>query len=162
MSIETNQWLLVGHVLGFVVWIAGLISTLVLLRAHSVVEGAARDVLARQERKTAALMDAGATLAIACGLVIALGNTPNAFKTGAWLHIKLTVVAVVIIGLHGFARAQVKKFGKGQVRPIPRALLYLLLAAVAGVVLLGANKSLLRKGADAPPPPAAAAPAATP
>ena len=38
MSIETNQWLLVGHIVGFVVWIAGLVATLLLLRVHAAVK----------------------------------------------------------------------------------------------------------------------------
>lgn len=160
MSIETNQWLLVGHIVGFVVWLAGMVATLTLLRVHGVVEGAARDVLARKEKKTAAMMDAGASLAMVCGFVIAFGNTPIAFKTGGWLHVKLTIVVLVILGTHGFVRAQVKRFGRGQVRTIPGWLVYVVLLAAAGVIVLGANKSILRKHGEAPPP-AAAAPGPT-
>ncbi len=133
-------------------WIAGLVATLTLLRIHSMVEGAARDVLSRQEHKTAALMDAGATLAMVCGLWIAFGGTVNALKTGAWLHIKLTLVVLIILGAHGFARAQVKRFKRGQVRAIPRALIYVVVAAALAIVLLGAKKDLLRKQPDAPVP----------
>ena len=154
MSPETYSWLIVGHIVGFVTWIAGLVTTLTLLRIHAKVEGPARDVLARQEQKSAALMDAGATLAIVCGLWIAFGGTVNAFKTGAWLHIKLTLVAVVLIGAHGYARAMAKRFRRGDVRPVPRPLLYVVVIAAAVVALLGAKKDLLRKQPDVPAAPA--------
>ncbi|MEZ4403969.1 MAG: CopD family protein [Kofleriaceae bacterium] len=145
MSLSTYGWLLTGHVLGFVVWIAGMLATIYLLRVHALVEGAARDVLVRQEGRTAMLMDLGATLAMVCGLWVAFGTTPNAFKTGAWLHIKLTLVVVVILGAHGFVRAQVKRFRTGRIKALPRALPYVVLAAVAVIVMLGANKNILHK-----------------
>jgi putative membrane protein len=152
MSIDTQEWLTVGHVFGFVLWIAGVIATLTLLRIHAHVEGPARDVLARQERKTAVLMDLGATLAMVCGFWLAFGTTPIAFKTGGWLHVKLTIVVLIILGTHGYARVQVKRFRQGQVKAIPRPLLYVVIVAVAAVITLGAKKDLLRKHGDAPPP----------
>lgn len=148
MSQDAYNWLRVGHVIGFVFWIGGLLTVLQLLRVHGAVEGAARDVLARHERKMAIVMDLGATLTIVCGLVTSLGGTTNYFTTGAWLHIKLTIVALVILGLHGWARVQVKRFRKGRVRPLPRAPTYLVLVAAAAVILLGAHRTMLRKTAD--------------
>ncbi len=139
-------WLRVGHVVGFVLWIGGLVAVLQLLRVHGAVEGAARDVLARHERKMAVLMDAGATLTLVCGFVTALGGTTNYFKTGAWLHIKVTLVAIVIVGVHGWSRATVRKFRKGDVRPVSPGLTWAVLIAAAGIILLGAHHGLLRKG----------------
>ncbi|HUQ07127.1 MAG TPA: CopD family protein [Kofleriaceae bacterium] len=145
MDPDTYNWLRVGHVIGFVLWIGAMVTVLQLLRVHGAVEGAARDVLARHERKMAVLMDIGATLTMVCGFVTALGGSVNYFKTGAWLHIKLTLVAVVIIGVHGWTRAQVRKFRKGQVRPVSAALMWIVLAAAAAIILLGAHHGLLRK-----------------
>jgi putative membrane protein len=146
MGPDEYNWLRVGHVIGFVLWIGGMVSVLQLLRVHSAVEGAARDVLARHERKMALVMDVGAMLTLVCGLVTALGGTTNYFTTGAWLHIKVTIVAVVILGMHGWARVQVKRFRKGQVRSIPVAVTYVVLIAAAAVILLAAHRGLLRKG----------------
>jgi uncharacterized membrane protein len=145
MDPDTYNWLRVGHVLGFVLWIGGMLAVLQLLRVHGAVEGAARDVLARHERKMAVVMDVGATLTMVCGFVTALGGSINYFKTGAWLHIKLTLVAVAIIGVHGWTRAQVRKFRKGQVRPVPVAVVWIVLAASAAIIMLGAHHGLLRK-----------------
>ncbi len=146
MSPDEYNWLRVGHVIGFVVWIGGMVGVLQLLRVHSHVEGAARDVLGRHERKMALLMDLGATLTLVCGFVTALGGTTNYFTTGAWLHIKVTIVAVVLLGMHGYARVQVKRFRKGQVKPIPVITTYVVLVAAAAVILLAAHRGLLRKG----------------
>jgi len=145
MSQDAYNWLRVGHVIGFVLWIGGLVSVLQLLRVHGAVEGAARDVLARHERKMALVMDLGATLTLVCGFVTALGGTTNYFTTGAWLHIKLTIVALVILAMHGYARVQVKRFRKGQVKPIPVITTYAVLVAAAAVILLAAHRGLLRK-----------------
>jgi len=149
MDPDTYNWLRVGHIFGFVLWIGGMVTVLQLLRVHGAVEGAARDVLARHERKMAAVMDAGATLTMICGLWMALDRTPTFFSAkhyGAWLHVKLSIVVVVIIGLHGWSRAQVRKFRHGQVRPLSPALTWVVLAAAAGIILLGAHHGLLRKG----------------
>jgi uncharacterized membrane protein len=145
MSFETYNWLRVGHVIGFVAWIAGLVTVLQLLRVHGMVEGAAREVLSRQERKVGILMDAGATIAMVCGFWLAFGGPINAFKTGGWLHMKLTVVALAVLGVHGWARVQIKRFRQGQVRPVSQALTFVVLAAAAVIIALGANPTLLRK-----------------
>lgn len=160
MSPDDYNWLRVGHVLGFVLWIGGLIAVLQLLRVHGAVEGAARDVLSRHERRMAIVMDLGATLAIVTGLVTALGGETNYFTTGAWLHIKLTIVALVIFATHGWARVKVKRFRKGDVTHVPRPTTYIVIAAAAAAILLGAHRDLLRKKAETPPP--AAAPASGP
>jgi uncharacterized membrane protein len=145
MSIETLAWVRVAHVFGFVVWIGGMLACMSLLHVHTLVEGAARDALTKFEKGVAILMDAGATLAIAAGLTMAFEETPIAFKTGAWLHVKLTVVVLGILSAHGMVRAKIKKFSKGDVVPMPRWMFTAVLAAVAIVVALGANPTLLRK-----------------
>ena len=145
MSYETYSWLRVLHIVGFVLWIGGLLGLLKLLRVHAQVEGAARDVLARAERKIAVLMDAGATFAMVAGFWIAFGRAPNAFKTGGWLHVKLTVVVLGILSIHGFARVKARKFRQGQVTPISHALMYVVLVAAVVAITLGANGTLLRK-----------------
>jgi protoporphyrinogen IX oxidase len=145
MSIETLSWLRVAHVFGFVVWIGGMLSCLSLLHVHTLVDGVARESLTRVEKSVAMLMDLGATVAIAAGLTMALESTPNAFKTGAWLHVKLTVVALGLLSAHGIVRARIKQFSRGQIKPLPRWLFTAVLAAVAVIIALGANPTLLRK-----------------
>ncbi len=146
MTPETYGWMAAGHVLGFVCWIAGMVTVLQLLRVHGHIEGqAAREVLSRHERKAGILMDAGATLAIICGFWLAFGPPVNAFQTGGWLHIKLTLVAVALLGTHGWSRVQIKRFRHGTVRPISPWLTVVVLVAAAAIIALGANQTLLRK-----------------
>lgn len=145
MSITVHAWLPIGHIIGFVAWVGGMLATLYLLRVHAMVEGPARDVCARQEGRTAIIMDLGATLALVCGFWIAFGTTPSAFKTGGWLHVKLTIVALTLFAIHGFTRAQVKRFRTGNVKVLPRALPYVVMLAATAVIVLGAHPTLLRK-----------------
>jgi putative membrane protein len=146
MNPDTLIWLRIGHVIGFVFWITGIVAVLQLLRIHSTIEsGATREVLTRYERRAAILMDLGATLTIVCGLWRALGPKVTAFETGGWLHVKLTLVAIFLLGTHGWARVQVKRFRKGQVRHVPTALLFAVLLAAMAIIVLGAHPTLLRK-----------------
>jgi protoporphyrinogen IX oxidase len=147
MSLDLREWLSIGHILGFVLWIGGLISVLHLLGAHSAVDAAARAVLSRQQRKAAMLMDMGATLTLVCGLWRAIGSIPNQFTTGAWLHIKVTLVVVVLLGIHGYARVKIRKFRNGEVKAIPASLPYVVVVVAAVIIVLGAKKDLLRKHA---------------
>lgn len=152
MSFETLFWLKTLHVIGFVFWIAGLWAAIWLLRVHTQVEASSRPQVVAAERKVGISMDAGATLAIAMGLVIAFAGPINAFKTGGWLHIKLTLVVVGILSVHGFVRVKMRKLRQGDLSPVPGWVLPLFLVATLGVIVLGAQKTLLRKGADAPAP----------
>ncbi len=145
MSIETLAWVRVAHVFGFIVWIGGMLACMSLLHVHTLVEGGARDALTKVEKSVAMMMDMGATLAIAAGLTLAFESTPNAFQTGAWLHVKLTIVVLALFSAHGLVRAKIKKFSKGEVKPLPRWMFTAVLAAVAVIVALGANPTLLRK-----------------
>lgn len=90
-------------------------------------------------------MDAGATIAIAAGLTMAFGTTPIAFKTGGWLHIKLTLVVVGVLSVHGLVRVKMRKFRNGDVAPLPNWMLPVLLIALTGIIILGAHPTLLRK-----------------
>ena len=118
MTLDTYMAWTPAHVFGFIPWVAGLATLLHLLHVHPWVDEANRKPLAITEKRVAMLMDLGALLAIAAGLRLALGTTPTAFATGAWLHVKLTIVAIGIVGLHGFVRVKVRKFRDGEIKPI--------------------------------------------
>jgi uncharacterized membrane protein len=144
MSADTYAWVLVGHVFGFVVWIGGLLTCISLLHVHPRVEESHRAALTKTEKSVAMLMDMGATLAIACGLLLALKGPVNEFSHGSWLHLKLTAVVLGILSSHGMVRAKIKKFSNGEIKPLPPWLPMLVLAAAAVAIALGANISLLR------------------
>jgi protoporphyrinogen IX oxidase len=145
MSPSLYSWVLVLHVVGFVLWIAGLWAGIWLLKVHTQVDAGSRPALVGAERKVGASMDAGATFAIVAGLVMAFGRTPIAFKTGGWLHMKLTFVVLGVLSMHGMVRARMRKFREGDLTPLPGWVVPVLLVSVAVIAALGANHTLLRK-----------------
>lgn len=140
---ETYNWVLAVHAFGFVLWTGALMSTLFLLSSHHLAADSGRKGLERVERKAAMGMDIGALIAIVAGLYLALGFDVNWFKQGSWLHIKTTLVAV-LVGLHVFTRVKVRKFRNGAVSPISGYVIPLTLLLVAVIVVFGEVKTLLR------------------
>lgn len=145
MSLELLAWVRVVHVIGIVLWVAGIWAGIWLLKAHVNVDAASRPALVAAERKAGASMDAGATFAIVAGLVMAFGSTPNAFKTGGWLHIKLTLVVVGVLSVHGLVRAKMKRYRNGDLAPLPGWVIPVFLICLVAAVALGNNPFLLRK-----------------
>ncbi len=107
--------LLVGHILGFFLWVSGLLVTSMALTRHTQeTESAAREALARLERIfMRGLADPGALLTIVMGVSL-ISTNPHYFLLAPWLHIKLTFV-VFLIGLHGMLAVRTKRFASGQV-----------------------------------------------
>ncbi|MCA9676121.1 MAG: CopD family protein [Kofleriaceae bacterium] len=144
MSPSTVAWLTTIHVVGVILWISSLTAVLALLSVHGKVDGVARESLGRMERALAMIMDLGATIAIGAGLWRALGVKPTEFGHGPWLHIKLTVVVLGVLSIHGLARVKIKRFREGRVRALPPILWVVFFAAVVVAAILGANTTLLR------------------
>ena len=144
MSPDTYVWVLVVHVVGFVLWVGGMLACMALLHVHSRVEEPARGALTATEKRMAIIMDLGATLAIVCGLLLALKGPVNEFKHGSWLHIKLTAVVLGLLSSHGIVRAKIKKFSRGDIKPLSTWMPSIALAAAAIAATLGANVTLLR------------------
>jgi uncharacterized membrane protein len=163
MSAETIAWLKAGHLIGVVLWIGGLMSVYWMLRFHTHAPKDAHEKLTLMQRSMALMMDLAATLAIGCGLVSALGQDPNMFaRPGAgYFHIKLLVVIVGVISVHGMIRARIKKFGMGEISPVPQWQWSLLLASVVAILILVTRVKLAMAPAPAVAPGGAAVPAAT-
>jgi uncharacterized membrane protein len=149
MSFETYGWLRVGHVLGFTTWVAGLLAVAALLRVHEGADAASRPGAITAARNMAMMMDLGATLAIAMGLVIAFKGPmyPNtAFKTGGWLHAKLALVVVGLLVPHGMMRAKIGKLRRGtRTAALAGWVIPVVLLCAAGAITLGAHPTLLHK-----------------
>ena len=109
------QVLLVVHVLGWVFWVSGLLVTSMALTRHTQeTSPEARQALARLERiYLRGLADIGALLAIAAGVSLIVTNSAY-YLSAPWMHIKLTLVAL-LIGLHGFIAVRTKRFGAGKI-----------------------------------------------
>jgi uncharacterized membrane protein len=143
MSIATYSWLKAGHLIGVFLWLGALFTVYWLLRIHAQAPKDAHEKLTLMERSLALMMDIAATLAMGCGLTLALtknGWHPTTTIFGApgagWFHIKLTLVVLGILSVHGFVRARVGKFGRGEIKPVPAWLWSLLLASMAMILVL--------------------------
>jgi len=136
-------WLLTGHLIGVFLWIGGLFSTYWLLRIHAQAPKDVHEKLTLMERSLALAMDLAATLAIGAGLAMALSKggthpTTNLFAApgAGWFHIKLTLVVLGILPVHGIIRGRIAKFGRGQVTGIPQWLWSMLLVAIVAIVIM--------------------------
>jgi protoporphyrinogen IX oxidase len=107
--------LLVGHVLGLVFWVSGLLVTSMALTRHTQEASAdARQALARLERiYLRGLADPGALLTILAGASLIMTNS-SYYLHAPWLHIKLTFV-LLLIGLHGIVAVRTKRFSTGRI-----------------------------------------------
>jgi len=107
--------LLVGHILGLVLWVGGLLVTSMSLTRHTQeTESAAREALARLERIfMRGLADPGALLTIVAGVSLIMTKS-SYYLHAPWLHIKLTFV-LFLIGLHGLVAMRTKAFATGRI-----------------------------------------------
>lgn len=123
-SDRTYDLLFALHILGFILWMGGLIAVSRLLT----MEGAAAVA-----RRLAMLPDLGAVFALAGGGYMLLDRHEWLLKQ-PYMHIKLTLV-VVVLGLHGFTRVKAKRLAEGGGR-FPAFVFPLLLAVAATMVVI--------------------------
>jgi uncharacterized membrane protein len=136
-------WLLTGHLIGVILWMGSMFAVYWLLRLHAQAPKDALDKITLMERSLALTMDLAATLAIGAGLVMALSKggthpTSNLFAApgAGWFHIKLTVVVLGILPVHGMIRGKVGKFSRNQISNVPQWMWSLLLIAIVAIVIL--------------------------
>jgi hypothetical protein len=58
---------------------------------------------------------------------------------------KLALVVVGVLSVHGMVRVKMRKYRNGDVSPLPSWVLPVLLVSLAVIIALGANPTLLRK-----------------
>jgi protoporphyrinogen IX oxidase len=108
-------WLLVFHILGFTLWISGLLMTsFVLLRHTRETAPETRVSLALVERLgLRAMADPGAFLAILAGILLITTNS-SYYLLARWLHIKFIFVLLLIV-LHVIVGTRSKAFASGRI-----------------------------------------------
>jgi len=137
------QWLLSAHLIGVIFWLGCLFAVYWLLRVHAQAPKDVLDKLTLMERSLALTMDLAAALAIGTGLAMALrhdGTHPTSTlftQPGAgWFHIKLTVVVLGILPVHGMVRGKIGKFGRGLISNVPQWMWSLLLLSIVIIVVM--------------------------
>jgi len=108
-------WLLVLHILGFTLWISGLLMASFVLLKHvrEKVPEARASLAAIEKLALRGLADPGATLAILGGILLVLSNRQYYLHAG-WLHIKLVFV-LLLIALHVIVGTRSKAYAAGRV-----------------------------------------------
>ncbi|KIH84726.1 protoporphyrinogen oxidase HemJ [Pseudomonas batumici] len=107
-------WVKAFHIVSVICWFAGLFYLPRLFVYHAQSEdSASQERFSVMERKLYRAIMGPAMIAtlIFGGWLIALN--PSIFSQGAWIHAKLTLVAV-LIGYHHMCGAQVKRFARGE------------------------------------------------
>jgi len=143
MSPSVFEWVKAAHLIGLFIWIGGMFAVYWLLRVHAHAPKDVLDKLTLMERSLALSMDIAATVAIGCGLAMAL--TQNSYHPtstifgeahSGWFHIKLTFVVLGVLPVHGMLRAKIKRFSNGQLSAIPQWMWTVLLASITVIVIL--------------------------
>ncbi len=143
MSDSVYRWLIAGHLIGVILWMGSAFATYWLLRLHAQAPKDTHEKLTLMERSLAMTMDIAATLAIVAGLGMAFSKggshpTSNLFAApgAAWFHIKLTLVVLGILPVHGMIRGKIAKFSRGQISTVPQWMWSVLLVSIAAIVIL--------------------------
>ena len=136
MSPEIVQWLYVGHIFGFVMWVGTMFGLFQILQAHAQDKTAA-SAFGPLEKNVAGAMDVGAALTLIFGILLIVGppNGTAIFKAGGFFHIKLTLV-VGLLAAHGILRVRVRKYREGQVKALPQWMFPLLSLGVLAIIIM--------------------------
>lgn len=128
-------WLIAIHVTGVVMWVGGLLGTALVLAQHAQeTDAAARDALAKLERRILrALGDPGATLAILAGIAIVWTNS-GYYLHARWLHLKLIFV-LLLVGANVLLGINTKRYVAGEIE-LKRRDAMLLFAGIALLLVL--------------------------
>ena len=146
MSLTAYNWALALHLFGVILWVGSMACLGLILSSEGAKQGT---VIVDVAKKVARLMDVGALFALVCGvymLVRTHGLGDAWVLKQPWMHIKLTVVALFVIGGHGFVEARLGKIRKGVGRSLPSVFAFIIVAAVFAIAVLAIVKPLAKVG----------------
>jgi len=129
------RWVQAAHVIGVVLWISGLTAIYWMLRFHDHAPKESHEKLILMERSMAMSTDIAATIAIVCGVWLAIERHYFTTSGNGWLHIKLTAVVLGILSVHGLLRARIKRYSRGELKPVPTWVWSMLLAGMTLAIL---------------------------
>ncbi|MBA2545120.1 MAG: CopD family protein [Deltaproteobacteria bacterium] len=140
MDPKVYDWLKAGHLIGDFLWVGSMFAVYWLMRFHTHAPKEAHEKLILQERSMAMMMDVAAALAIGTGIALILyrpgDGTIFSEKPAGWFHIKLTIIVLGLLSMHGMLRAKVKKFSNGEVPSMPQWHWTIILSSVVAVLIV--------------------------
>jgi len=172
MDPKVYDWLRAAHLIGDFLWVGAMFAVYWLLRFHTHAPKQAHEKLVLMERSMALMMDLASALAIGTGIALIIyrpgDGTIFSEKPAGWFHIKLTIIVLGLLSMHGMLRAKVKKFSDGKVPNVPQWQWTVILSSVVAVLIVvfvvrgamtrgvaeeAAKKAAATMGAEPPPPP---------
>ncbi len=140
MDPKVYDWLKAGHLIGDFLWVGSMFAVYWLLRFHTHAPKEAHEKLVLMERSMAMMMDVASALAIGTGIALIVyrqgGGTIFSEKPAGWFHIKLTIIVLGLLAMHGMLRAKVKKFSNGQIPSVPQWQWTVILSSVVAVLIV--------------------------
>jgi len=141
MSPNTYSLVLAAHLIAVVLWVSGLTTIYWMLRFHDHAPKSDHEKLTLMERAMALSTDIAATVAIGCGIAMTVSPI-NLFaaKGNGWLHVKLAAVVLGLLSAHGLLRARIKRYSRGELKPVPTWVWSLMLGGVTISIFAAVTK----------------------
>ncbi len=139
MDPSVYNWLKAGHLIGDFLWVGSMFAVYWLCRFHTHAPKDAHEKLILMERSMALMMDVAAALAIGTGIALILyrpgDGTIFSEKPAGWFHIKLTIVVLGLLSMHGMIRAKVGKLSRGEMPNVPQWQWTIILSSVVAILI---------------------------
>jgi uncharacterized membrane protein len=169
MDPKVYDWLKAGHLIGDFIWVGAMFAVYWLLRFHTHAPKDSHEKLILMERSMALMMDIASALAIGTGIALIVyrqgDGTIFSEKPAGWFHIKLTIIVLGLLAMHGMLRAKVAKFSRGETPSVPQWQWTVILSSVVAVLIVvfvvrnamtrGAVEEAAKKATASPTAPAA-------
>jgi uncharacterized membrane protein len=142
MSPETLAWVKTAHVFGFITWVGAMLGCSLALRQAATAEAPASTALASLAQRLAMAMDGGAAIAVlaGAGLLYGLWSLGVSPLEPPWMHAKLTLVVLGLLGSHVFLRLRVRGLRGGEPKPLPPFLFPVIHLVLVGILIMAIVK----------------------
>ncbi len=139
MSPIAYKWSVALHVIGVLLWVGGLLALAIALRVHS------RDspALLKAENGLAKMMNIGALIAIVFGTYVLVRLKPSPLKQ-PWMHIKLMLVFLGPLAIHGYLQSRLKKARNNEAFTVKTFVTPALAISIAAIIILVIVKPLAK------------------
>jgi uncharacterized membrane protein len=147
MSHSLYLWVKGFHIVGVLMWAGSMMGLAQFLIVCGKSSAAVREALLPDCRVAARMMDLGAAIGIGSAIWIAVGS--KALSGAAWpmkqpwMHVKLTLVVLILFAAHGILRAKLGKYQRGkETKPLPAALVPILSLTLTAIVLMAVARPI--------------------
>lgn len=150
MSHGLYLWVKSFHLVGVFLWGGSMIALAATLTAvgKAAITGATapRDTLLGLAARIARMMEVGSLVAIGCAVWLAVGTRGDGaawVMKKPWMHVKLTLVVLVLFATHGLLRVKLARYRKGkQPKPLPGFVVPVVIVTMAAILILAVARPI--------------------